>query len=87
MLSISVVHAKSFFLKGGLLWQALGWSVTFNKEKAAVKASAGPTSGADIFREAAEVMRRLDVGKLVRFVFNVKERVGGLFVIWAVKCG
>lgn len=78
---------RVFFKKGDLLWQALGWTVTANKEKAAVKASAGPASDVDIFREAAEVMRRLDVGRLVRFVSNVEERVGGLFVVWAVKCG
>lgn len=44
--------------------EALGWSVTANQEKAVVKGPTGPTSDADIFREAAEVMRRLDVGRL-----------------------
>ena len=51
--------------------------MTANQEKAVVKAPTGPTSDADIFREAAEVMRRLDVGRLVRFLSNINERVGG----------
>ena len=66
-------HVVMFYSNGRkrsvVMWQALGWSVTANQEKLVVKAPTGPTSDVDIFREAAEVMRRLDVGRLVRILY------------------